>query len=124
MGFALWILQFILAIAFCAAGLMKILRPKEELLERMNWVRQVTPRGLKLVGFVELLGGLGLVLPALTGIAPILTPLAAIGLIVVMVCAIIVHARIKDPIGQIMPAVVLLLLLALCLWGLIAQGRV
>ena len=103
---------------------MKILRPKEELLERMNWVRQVTPRGLKLVGFVELLGGLGLVLPALTGIAPILTPLAAIGLIVVMVCAIIVHARIKDPIGQIMPAVVLLLLLALCLWGLIAQGRV
>ena len=119
----MWILQFLLAIAFCAAGLMKLLRPKEELRERMAWVEGATPRGVKLVGLVELLGGLGLVLPALTGIAPILTLLAAIGLALVMVAAIVVHRRIGDPVAQYIPALLLLLLLLLCIWGLIAQGR-
>ena len=123
MGIAVWILQFLLAIAFCAAGLMKLLRPKEELRERMAWVEGVTPRGVKLVGLIELLGGLGLVLPALTGIAPILTLLAAIGLALVMVAAIIVHRRIGDPLAQLIPALLLLVLLLLCIWGLIAQGR-
>ena len=123
MGIAVWILQFLLAIAFCAAGLMKLLRPKDELRERMAWVEGVTPRGIKLVGLIELLGGLGLVLPALTGIAPILTLLAAIGLALVMVAAIIVHRRIGDPVPQMIPALLLLVLLLLCIWGLIAQGR-
>ena len=123
MGIAVWILQFLLAIAFCAAGLMKLLRPKEELRERMAWVEGVTPRGIKLVGLIELLGGLGLVLPALTGIAPILTLLAAIGLALVMVAAIIVHRRIGDPVPQMIPALLLLVLLLLCIWGLLAQGR-
>lgn len=123
MGLAVWILQFLLAIAFCAAGLMKLLRPKEELRERMAWVEGATPRGVKLVGLIELLGGLGLVLPALTGIAPILTLLAAIGLALVMVAAIIVHRRIGDPVPQMIPAVLLLVLLLLCIWGLLAQGR-
>jgi uncharacterized membrane protein YphA (DoxX/SURF4 family) len=123
MGIAVWILQFLLAIAFCAAGLMKLLRPKEELRERMAWVEGVTPRGIKLIGLIELLGGLGLVLPALTGIAPILTLLAAIGLAIVMLAAIIVHRRIGDPLGQMVPALLLLVLLLLCIWGLVAQGR-
>lgn len=123
MGIAVWILQFLLAIAFCAAGLMKLLRPKEELRERMAWVEGVTPRGIKLIGLIELLGGLGLVLPALTGIAPILTLLAAIGLAIVMLAAIIVHRRIGDPLGQTVPALLLLVLLLLCIWGLVAQGR-
>ena len=123
MGIAVWILQFLLAIAFCAAGLMKLLRPKEELRERMAWVEGATPRGVKLVGLIELLGGLGLVLPALTGIAPILTLLAAIGLALVMVAAIIVHRRIGDPLAQMIPALLLLVLLLLCIWGLLAQGR-
>lgn len=123
MGIAVWILQFLLAIAFCAAGLMKMLRPKDELRERMAWVEGVTPRGVKLIGLVELLGGLGLVLPALTGIAPILTLLAAIGLALVMVAAIIVHRRIGDPLAQVAPALLLLVLLLLCIWGLVAQGR-
>lgn len=124
MGIAVWVLQFLLAIAFCAAGLMKIARPKDELRERMAWVERVSPTGVKLIGLVELLGGLGLVLPAITGIAPVLTLAAAIGLALVMVAAIIVHLRIKDPIAQVMPAVVLLLLLLLCIWGLIGVGRV
>ena len=123
MGIAVWILQFLLAIAFCAAGLMKLLRPKDELRERMAWVDGATPRGVKLVGLVELLGGLGLVLPALTGIAPILTLLAAIGLALVMLAALVVHRRIRDPLPQMIPALLLLVLLLLCIWGLLAQGR-
>lgn len=124
MGIVVWVLQILLAIAFCAAGLMKLLRPKDELRERMEWVEGVTPRGIKLVGLIELLGGLGLVLPALTGIVPILTPIAAIGLALVMVGAILVHANRKDPIGQFVPAFVLLVLDLLCLWGLFAVDRI
>lgn len=124
MGIVVWVLQVLLAIAFCAAGLMKLLRPKDELRERMDWVENVTPRGIKLVGLIELLGGLGLVLPALTGIAPVLTPLAAVGLALVMVGAIIVHVQRRDPVGQMIPALVLLILDLLCLWGLFAVGRV
>lgn len=123
MSIAVWVLQFLLALAFCAAGLMKMVRPKEELRERMDWVASVTPRGIKLIGLVELLGGLGLVLPSITGIAPVLTPIAAIGLIIVMALAIVLHVRRRDPISQSLPAAVLLLLLLLCLWGVIAQGH-
>lgn len=124
MGITVWVLQFLLAIAFCAAGLMKLLRPKAELRERMTWVADVTPRGIKLIGTIELLGGLGLVLPALTGIAPVLTLIAAIGLSLVMIGALVVHARLHDAPGQFAPAIVLLILLLLCIWGMLAVGRV
>ena len=123
MAIVVWIVQFLLAIAFCAAGLMKVFRPKEELRERMAWVEPVAPRSIKLIGLIEFLGGLGLVLPALTGIAPMLTLIAAIGLALVMVSAIVVHVRIRDPIAQLLPAIVLLVLLLLCIWGLVAVGR-
>ncbi len=50
----------------------------------------------KLIGVIELLGGLGMILPARTGIAPILTPLAATGLAITMVLAGLVHLRRKE----------------------------
>ncbi len=102
---------------------MKVLRPKEELRERMNWVEGITPRGIKVVGTIEILGGLGLVLPAITGVLPTLTPLAAVGLIIAMGLAISLHVRRRDPLSASAPAIVLLLLLVLLLVGLFAVGR-
>lgn len=112
----LWILQWLLAVAFLIAGVLKSTQSKEKLAPRMPWVEDFSPATVRFIGIVEFLGALGLVLPALTGIAPILTPLAAIGIVVIMVLAIGVHARHKEPAG-IATNVVLLLLAAVVAWG-------
>lgn len=96
MNVILWIVAIVLAAAFAMAGLMKLSQPKEKLAEKMAWVEDFSPSTIKFIGAVEILGALGLVLPAATGIATVLTPLAATGLAIVMVLAALVHARRKE----------------------------
>ena len=106
----IWIVQGLLAIAFLMAGAMKATQPKEKLAERMAWVNDFPANQIKTIGVLEVLGGLGLVLPVLTGILPILTPIAAIGLVLTMIGAAYTHYRRGE-----MPAIgvnVVLLLLA------------
>ncbi|MCO1595011.1 DoxX family protein [Micromonospora sp. RHAY321] len=93
MNVLLWIIQILLAAVFAGAGAAKLTQPKEKLRDRMGWVDPVPPSQVKALGAVELLAALGLVLPALTGIATVLTPLAAVGLVIVMVGGILVHVR-------------------------------
>ena len=93
MNTALWIVQFVLAVAFLGAGGLKLAKSREELEPRMDYVEDMTDTQVKVTGVVEVLGALGLVLPALTGIAPILTPVAAAGLVVVMVVAAALHVK-------------------------------
>jgi uncharacterized membrane protein len=112
----LWILQAVLATAFGLAGLTKAFKPKEKLRTTMPWVDDFTPTRIRLIGVVEVLGALGLVLPAVTGVAPVLTPLAAIGLAVTMVGAAVVHAR-RGEWSAIAVNVVLLVLAAVVAWG-------
>ena len=82
----------------------------------MAWVDDFSPTSVRLIGTAEILGALGLVLPAVTGIAPILTPIAAVGLVVIMVGAAITHVRRKEP--AIVPANIVLLVLAVVVaWG-------
>jgi uncharacterized membrane protein YphA (DoxX/SURF4 family) len=88
---SLWILQIVLAIAFGIAGLMKLTRPLAALTEPMEWVTAVPPLMVRFIGLSELAGALGLVLPAATGVKPGLTPLAALGLAVVMALALAFH---------------------------------
>ena len=109
MNIFLWILQGLLALVFMMSGILKLSQPKEKLGERMNWVKTVPPRSVKLIGLVELLGALGLILPAVTGIWPWLTPLAAAGLVVVMAGAAFTHYRLKEYPAIGMPAVLLIL---------------
>ncbi|BDZ64857.1 DoxX family protein [Agromyces mangrovi Wang et al. 2018] len=91
---ALWILNAVLALAFVAAGTMKLARPKPALVASgLAWADDFADPTVKLIGAAELAGGIGLVLPLLTGIAPILTPIAAAALAVVMVGAVVVHIR-------------------------------
>jgi uncharacterized membrane protein YphA (DoxX/SURF4 family) len=95
MNTALWIAQGILAI-FIIAGFIKLTQPKEKLAERMPWVNSFSSIQVKLIGLSQILGGIGVILPWLTGIAPVLTPIAASGLALVMVFAAIYHIMHKE----------------------------
>lgn len=90
MNVALWITQLLLAAAFGMAGAMKATTPIAELAPKMPWVANL-PHLVRFIGASELAGALGLLLPALTRIKPWLTPLAAVGLTVVMVLAAAFH---------------------------------
>jgi uncharacterized membrane protein YphA (DoxX/SURF4 family) len=113
----LWVLQGLLAAGFLGAGGMKLTQPYEKLGKTMGWVTHFQPPAVRLIGAAEALGALGLILPAATHIAPILTPIAATGLAVAMIGAVITHVRLRDPISMMAPAAVLLVLSAVVAWG-------
>ncbi|MBP6732690.1 MAG: DoxX family protein [Chitinophagales bacterium] len=92
MNIALWIAQGILAV-FVLAGFMKATTPRLKLAEKMPWALDYNDGMVKFIGISQILGGLGVVLPWLTGIATWLTPLAAAGLALVMALAAIYHVR-------------------------------
>jgi len=101
MNTVLWIVQILLGFLFIMVGSLKVAVPREKMLasavqtgrQNMDWVEDLSAGNVRLIGFLELLGGVGLILPALTGILPILTPLAAVGLAIVMIGAVVVHLR-------------------------------
>lgn len=118
MNIALWIAQILLGLAFIASGAMKASQPVEKLATQMGWVNDFAPGTVRLIGALEVLGGLGLILPAATRILPWLTPLAAVGLVLTMIGAIIVHIRRNEVSSRLSINVVLLALAAF-----IAVGR-
>lgn len=110
MNIALWVIAILLAGAFLAAGAAKLTTAKDKLAEKgMAWVEDFSPGQIKTIGALEVLGAIGLVLPALVGVAEFLVPLAATGLLATMAGAIVVHVRRKEPFT---PALVLGLLAA------------
>jgi len=92
----LWITQWILAMVFILAGWMKTLTPIDELAVNLPWVKQTPEMLVRFIGISELLGGIGLVLPSILKIKPILTPWAAISLALVMFLALIFHLYLGD----------------------------
>ena len=94
MTVAFWITASLLALANLVAGGAKLTQPRAKLAASgMTWAEDFSDRTVKLIGLAEVLGAVGVILPALTGIAPILTPIAAIGLVVVQIGAVITHVR-------------------------------
>ena len=87
----LWMAQLLLALVFGMAGIMKSTQPVAELAVAMSWTGDVPAALVRFIGASELAAALGLVLPAATRIRPLLTPLAAIGLALVMVLASLFH---------------------------------
>jgi uncharacterized membrane protein YphA (DoxX/SURF4 family) len=87
---ALWSAQILLAVLFGMFGLMKITTPIAQLAKNMPWVADHATL-IHFIGLSEVAGALGLLLPALTRIAPVLTPIAASGLVIVMVLAFAFH---------------------------------
>jgi len=113
---ALWCIAAVLALAFTAAGGVKLFTPRPALAKRMPWTVHATDLQVKLLGSLELAGAAGLILPGALGIAPVLVPLAAIGLALTMVGAVVLHLREGEAPGAV-PAVVLLVLCLVVAWG-------
>jgi uncharacterized membrane protein YphA (DoxX/SURF4 family) len=116
MNVVLWIIAAVLAIAFVGAGVAKLTQPKEKLHERMAWVEDFSPGTIKMIGALEILAAIGLILPAALDIVPVLVPLAATGLVAIMVGAALTHARRKEY-PMIAVNSVLLILAAIVAWG-------
>jgi uncharacterized membrane protein YphA (DoxX/SURF4 family) len=104
MNIALWVLQSLLAFAFCAAGAMKLAKSRAALLtdKRMAWANDFETSHIKLIGLAEVLGGIGLVLPLALHVLPLLTPVAAAGLALLMAGAVATHVRRKE--SPVVPA--------------------
>ncbi|MGA7992602.1 MAG: DoxX family protein [Thermoanaerobaculia bacterium] len=103
---ALWIAQGFAALVFVLTGTLKLVTPKEKLVGKMHWAATWPPGRIKLLGFAEVAGAIGLVLPAALHIAPVLTPIAAVCLAVLMAGAIQTHRRFHE---NFVPALVLAL---------------
>ncbi|KAA3644685.1 MAG: DoxX family protein [Chloroflexi bacterium] len=109
MNIVLWIVQGLAALLFLMAGVMKLTRSKEQLSEQMSWVEDFSQGQVRLIGTVEFLGALGLVLPMVMGILPILTPIAAAGLALVMLGAVYTHLRRSENAMLMRPLIPLIL---------------
>ncbi len=118
MNIVLWIAQGLLAAVFLMAGFMKVSKSKDEIKKiggkQMIWVDDVSANTIKLIGILEVLAAIGLILPQLTGILSWLTPLAAVGLVLTMIGAMIVNVRNRI---TIIKNIVLLLLAAFVVYG-------
>jgi uncharacterized membrane protein YphA (DoxX/SURF4 family) len=107
---ALWTAQVLLAATFLATGLTKLTQPRAQLAAGpMGWADDVSDVEFRAVGLLEILGALGLVLPGALGIAPLVTPLAAVGLALTMIGAIVTHVRMGETDRLAVPIVLLAL---------------
>ena len=110
MSVFVWILQAVLAIFFLAPAYMKMTTPKSKLLEK----GQLQPGGsvlpIRFIGIMELLGSVGIILPRLLNIVPVLTPIAAVGFCVVLVGAFAVHFSKKE--YKVLPVIVVAFVLS------------
>lgn len=96
MNFSLWIVQGLLSAVFAAFGTVKLIKSKEVLQPQMAYMEDLSGGTVKFIGAMELLAAIGLIIPGITGIAPVLTPLAATGLVVLMLLATVTHLRRKE----------------------------
>ena len=117
MNTALWIVQGLLAAFFGAGGVVKLVRPPKRLHDQgLTWVEDFSPGAVKVIGGLELAAAVGLVLPAVTGIAPVLVPLAAVGLGLLMIGAAVVHVR-RGEVSFIVVNAALLAVAAVVAWA-------
>lgn len=120
MNIALWAVSGVLAVAYLASGGGKLILPKDKIARfgaSAQWVDDFSPGSVKAIGALELLGALGLILPAALDIEPVLVPLAALGLVMIMTGAVITRIRRQE--FKFMLADLVYLVLA----GLVAWGR-
>jgi uncharacterized membrane protein YphA (DoxX/SURF4 family) len=116
MGIALWVVQVLVAAVFVVSGATKLSQPKEKLLKNWAWVEDFSQGSVRIIGSLEVLGAIGIVVPALTRILPSLTPLAALGLVLTMIGAALTHLR-RTEYGAIAVNGVLLILAAFVAYG-------
>jgi len=105
MNVALWIVAGVLGLAYVAGGIVKLTMPYEKYAAKLGWPEDFTPGNVRFMGVVEVLGGIGLVLPGLVDIAPVLVPIAASGMALYMAGAMTERIRrgeYKELLGDLM----------------------
>jgi uncharacterized membrane protein YphA (DoxX/SURF4 family) len=113
----LWVAQGLLAVLYVGAGFTKLTTPIATLATmNMTWAPDLPELFVRFVGFMEILGGIGLLLPALTRILPLLSPLAGVGVSIVQVGAIVLHAS-RGEFAMLPFNAVLLALSLFIVWG-------
>lgn len=113
---ALWSTQVLLGVMLIMPAFMKMFQSIESLSAMMPWTGQVPPAMVRGLGFIDLLGGLGLILPSLLRIQPKLTIWAAYGCILLMISAIAFHLS-RGEASVIGFNIILIILLAFVAWG-------
>lgn len=98
------------------AGWLKVSRPKVDMEDRMTWVQDYPQSTIRVIGLLELAAAVGLIVPAASGVLPVLTPIAAGGVAILMILAMLVHARRKES-QFIVVNVVILALAVFVFWG-------
>ena len=117
MNILLWLVQILLACAFGMAGVMKSTQPVDVLAANgIAWAPQIPLVLVRFIGMSEFFGAVGLILPALTKIKPFLTPLAALGLLTIMILAMGFHVS-RGEAGALPANIVLGGLAAFVAWG-------
>jgi uncharacterized membrane protein YphA (DoxX/SURF4 family) len=116
MNIALWILQILLALIYVSAGVLKTFAvPRAK--AQFPWAKKHSDNFVRFVGISELLGAIGMILPMLTGILTWLTPVAAIGLVLVQILAIFTEHLPEKEYKSIPINVVLIVLAAFVAYG-------
>ena len=118
MNIALWVLAGVLALVFFASGAQKLTRSREQLIASgLRFAEDFSDGAVRAIGALEILAAVGLVLPAALDLAPALVPTAAVGLVLLMIGAAVVHLRRGEGMA------VLVNLGFLMLAALVAAGR-
>ena len=99
MSVTIWVLQVLLALAFLAAGVTKISQPRQKLATNMGWVEDFSDPAVRTIGALELLGAVGLLLPALTGVATVThrrrgeLPMIGVNTVLLLLAVVVAWAR-------------------------------
>jgi hypothetical protein len=117
LDFWLWAAAIVAGLLYLMAGFMKLTRPIPDLAKMMKWPGDHSPGFVRFIGAVDTAAGLGLILPLATGILIFLTPLAALGSVVLQALALGFHQRRGDGPSTLPMNLVLLVLSAFVLWG-------
>ena len=119
----LWVVQGLLGALFLAVGAMKATQPIAVLVDTLGWPAAVPAALVRVIGVAELLGALGLILPAATRVIPMLTPLAGVGLAMVMLLATILHIS-QGELGAVPLPLALGGLAGFVVWGRTAKAPI
>lgn len=116
MNIVLWVIAALVAAGFLFSGVFKLVLPHDKYVAAQPWAADAPPWGPTAIGVLEVFGAVGVVVPAAVDVAPVLVPLAATGLALVMVGAVVMHLRRRE-FAALAPSGVLLILAAVLAWG-------
>lgn len=116
MNIALWIVAGVFAFGYIAGGIVKLTMPYEKYAAKLGWPEDFTPANVRFMGVVEVLGGIGLVLPGLVSVAPILVPVAASCMALYMAGAITERIR-RGEYKELLGDLVFLAAMVFIAWG-------